>query len=61
MLRHLFAILLLALLCALWLWVQRWVARRDPEAGKRLGRCGICSCGGGTCAEEADERGARAG
>ncbi|MCC6672656.1 MAG: hypothetical protein IT458_16445 [Planctomycetes bacterium] len=52
MLRHLIAILGLALLCALWLWVQRWVARRDPAAGRRLSRCGVCACGGGECAEE---------
>ena len=32
MLTHLLAVFGLALLCGVWVLIQRWVAQRDPEA-----------------------------
>ncbi len=45
MLGHLIAIAALALLCGAWVLVQRWIARRDPQALGVEGRCGHCGKG----------------
>ena len=42
MLHYLLVILGLALLCALWVIIQRWIARQMPEAPGVEGRQGSC-------------------
>jgi len=39
----------LAVLCGLWVLVQRWLARRDPESPGVEGNCASC---GASCHED---------
>jgi hypothetical protein len=52
--KHLIIVLGLGLLCGGWVLLQRWIARRDPEAKgpEGGGGCSSCSCGQGECKNE---------
>jgi len=47
---HTLAVAGLAVLCGLWVVLQSWFARRDPDAPGVEGKCG--GCGGGCRSHE---------
>lgn len=46
---HLIAVLGLALVCAGWIALQRWIARRHPELPGIVRPCAGCVCDGEGC------------
>ena len=54
MISYLLPLLAIGGLCAFWALFQLWLSRHDPEAGKRMQKCGNCACET-PCAESDDE------
>ena len=44
MVSYVIALLAIIALCAGWGVFQLWLTRHDPEAGKRMEKCGNCAC-----------------
>ena len=56
MLNYLIPLLAIILLCAFWAVFQLWLSRRDPDAARRMQKCGNCACET-PCEESDDESG----
>ena len=54
MLTHIFALLGLSLLCALWVLFQRWLVRQDPDK-KEVFRPGCGACSDKNCANRSEQ------
>ena len=44
MMSYLLPLLAIVALCTFWAVFQLWLSRHDPDAGKRMQKCGNCGC-----------------